>query len=139
MRTVKWSVGGKTYLLAYTVDAMLELQEEAGEVGEMIKTISENSREGVDLLCRCLHVLSREGELLRRAAGYEPADIPEEKDFRPMIAPRKRVELVDAVAKAVAAGLLTEEESEEEVDVTLLELQKKTEILVEKAGREPIA
>lgn len=129
MKMVRWSIGGREYYMAYTVEAMLELEEEFGEVGEMIEKLSTNSREGMAVLVKCMAVLSREGEAVRRIVGYEAGEIPREEEIRVLIAPNKRVELASAVAEAVSKGLLTEVE-EEEVDLVLLEIQKKTEILV---------
>ena len=127
MKMVKWSIGGQEYFMAYTVEAMLELEEEFGEVGGMISKLSTNSREGLAVLVKCLEVMSREGEAARRAVGYEAGRIPREEQIRPLITPNKRVELAEAVAEAVSKGLMTEVE-EEEVDLVLLEIQKKTEI-----------
>ena len=138
MRLVKWTLGGQEYYMAYTMEAMISLEETDGSVGDMIARIAENSREGIDTLCRCVEILTREGGMVRRAAGYKESDIPEEKHFRPFITPKVRAALAEAVTRAVSIGLMTEEESEEETDVVLLQLQKKTEIKVE-AGRKPTA
>lgn len=131
MRAVKWSIGERNYCMAYTVDAMLDLQDIEPGINELLAKMSENTREGISLLVQAVQILTRAGELARRAAGYDVQEIPSEEEIRRVLTPKDRVKLINAAVMAIERGMLTEIDSDEEVDLYLLEIEKKTEIRVE--------
>ena len=118
--------GGKEYWLVYTADAYFELNEKYGT--ELFAKLRAADRSGYDMAVGCLLILAREGELCRRYMGYDAAPMLTEEEIRRTVLPDGIGEVKRAVMDALLAGMRVENhrESDEPVDIGLLEFEKKT-------------
>lgn len=129
MKAIKLTLAGRERYLAFTVEAMFQLEERFGGTQELIEAVSANSREGFLAACQAVAVLAEQGELARRHMGYDSAPMPSAEDIASTTAPSGIPELKMAVTSAIALGFGREIDPEnDEVDLGLAELdgQKKT-------------
>lgn len=128
MKAVKFSLAGRERYLAFTVEAMFQIQEQFGGLEELVGLIGENSREGVSAACKAAAILSEKGELCRRSLGYDPEPIVDTAAIAATLAPADVAGLDMAIISAVSLGFGREVEADNEVDLFLAEInaQKKT-------------
>jgi len=129
MKAVKLTLAGREQHLAYTVEAMFQLEELFGGPMELLDAVSDMGREGFQAACKAAAVLSEQGELARRHMGYEPASPPSLEDIAATVTPSELPTLKLAVSSAISLGFGRDIEPEnDEVDIGLAELneQKKT-------------
>lgn len=128
MKAVKIMLAGKERFLAFTAEAMFDLQEKYGGISEIMEKTGEDTREGFLVSCDVAAILSQQGELARRHLGYGPEAMIEAEDIAKTTTPEKIMGLKLAIPAAISLGYGREVADEnEEVDVILLELnQKKT-------------
>lgn len=120
-------LAGKAYRLLFNGAAMFAAQDILGgrNIGEALST---PGSEGFDLLCKLTVIMAEQGELFRRYEGHKKAPLLKEEDLRLLATPYDVMEIRTAAFEAVSAGYRREvEEDEEEADLGLQELQKKTE------------
>ena len=118
--------GGKEYWLVYTADAYFEIKELYGT--EPFERLRADDRSGYDCAVGCLLILAREGELCRRYMGYEPLPMLDEETIRRTVLPDGVVNVKNAVAEAIFAGMriANAKQDNQPVDIGLLEFEKKT-------------
>jgi hypothetical protein len=118
--------GGKEYWLVYTADAYFEIKEQYGT--EPFDRLRADDRSGWDCAVGCLLILAREGELCRRYMGYEPLPMLDEETIRRTVLPDGVVNVKNAVAEAIFAGMriANAKKDNQPVDIGLLEFEKKT-------------
>lgn len=129
MRAVKIDLAGRTRYLAFTVEAMFQIQEVFGGPGELLDAIRENTREGFEAACKAAAILAEQGELARRHFGYDPEPITDAGTIAATTAPSEIAALKLSIPAAVSLGYGREVESgDSEIDLGLAELneQKKT-------------
>ena len=118
--------GGKEYWLVYTADAYFEIKEQYGT--EPFDRLRADDRSGWDCAVGCLLILAREGELCRRYMGYEPLPMLDEETIRRTVLPDGVVNVKNAVAETIFAGMriANAKKDNQPVDIGLLEFEKKT-------------
>lgn len=118
--------GGKEYWLVYTADAYFEIKEQYGT--EPFDRLRADDRSGWDCAVGCLLILAREGELCRRYMGYEPLPMLDEETIRRTVLSDGIVNVKNAVAEAILAGMriANAKKDNKPVDIGLLEFEKKT-------------
>jgi len=129
MKAVKIDLAGRTRHLAFTVEAMFQIQEIFGGPGELIDAIRENTRESFEAACKAAAILAEQGELVRRGLGYDPEPITDAGTIASTMAPSEIAAIKMAIPAAISLGYGREVEPEnDEVDLGLAELnsQKKT-------------
>ena len=129
MKVVKIALAGRTRYLAFTGEAMFQIQEIFGGSGELIDAIKDNTREGFSIACTAAAILAEQGELVRRHFGYDPEPILDAETIAATAAPSEIVALKLSIPAAISLGYGREVEPEnDEVDLGLAELnaQKKT-------------
>lgn len=129
MKAVKIRLAGRECHLAFTVEAMFQIEEQFGGASELLETMEKGGREGVSAACRAAAILAEQGELARRSLGYDPQPMTDTGAIASTLAPSGASELTMAVVAAVSLGFGREVEEENgEVDLGLAELnaQKKT-------------
>ncbi|HMM30667.1 MAG TPA: hypothetical protein PKB13_02700 [Clostridia bacterium] len=133
-RMIEFDLAGRKVHLNYSIDVMFTVIEQYGEVKKVLEQIDEDTRESFALVREMFLLLANDGELCRRAAGYDPQPFIVEQDISLRLSPYELVALREAIVKAIVAGYNRETKNEaEEVDVGLQKLaQKKTE--TRKAG-----
>lgn len=123
LRVATAEIQGKTYRLLYTCEMMFAIQEEYG-ANALDNLGNTGSRDSLAACIGIFKMLAEEAETVRRKAGYDPGPMPDEIDMR-LLTPRDWVEMKNAIFKAATYGYTQEIETGEEVDLILLENQKK--------------
>lgn len=129
MKAVKITLAGRTQYLAYTGEAMFQLQEKFGTAAELLGAIGRNTRDGLSVACEAAAILAEQGELARRHLGYDKGPIIEAATIRATITPSEIAALKLAIPAAMELGYGREVvEENDEIDLGLAELnaQKKT-------------
>ena len=124
MKAVKITLAGRTQYLAYTGEAMFQLQEKFGTAAELLGAIGKNTRDGLSVACEAAAILAEQGELARRHLGYDKGPI-----IVATITPSEIAALKLAIPAAMELGYGREVvEENDEIDIGLAELnaQKKT-------------
>ena len=129
MKAVKIDLAGRTRYLAFTVEAMFQIQDAFGGSSELLEAMKESSREGFYATCKAAAIMAEQGELARRSLGYDPEPMTNAEEITATIAPSEIAALKLAIPSAISLGYGREiEPDENEVDLGLAELnaQKKT-------------
>ena len=129
MKAVKIALAGRERHLAFTVEAMFQMEEAFGGTAELSDILMRNDRESFSAACKAAVILAEQGELARRQMGYESAPLLSEEDAAATMDPAGLVALKAAVLSAITLGYGREIQPEnDEVDLGLAELneQKKT-------------
>jgi len=125
MKAVRIALAGRERYLAFTVEAMFQLEERFGGVQELIEAVSANSWKGFQAACLAASILAEQGELARRHMGYDSAPIPFAEEIEATTAPSGIAALKMAVTSAISLGFGREiEPDSDEVDIGLAELNE---------------
>lgn len=128
MRAIPYSFGGTVYHLLLNGAALFDIYDKFGREGSVLDPIQGTDRKSFDALCWYLHKLAEQGELWRRYQGFAPGTIPKPEIFAMELGPLDVIEARTAVNAAICSGFSREDAAGRgEVDVGLLELEKKTE------------
>ncbi len=128
MKTIPFRHEGRTYHLLMNAAALFDVYETFGSNGFVLDHIQGNNRTSLKAICWMLAKLAEQGELWRRYQGFEGGQIPTEEQLLMGLSPMEVPEARRAIIQAVQEGFHQEAGPERnEVDVGLLELQKKTE------------
>lgn len=119
-------INNKIYPLHYSIEVMFAVNEEYGSIQNALEILEKDGRDSFDVLRFLTVAMANDAELCRRAEGYEPAPMIEESEISPRMKPVEYLALKLAVSQAVNLAYRQEQKSEdEEVDLGLIELQKK--------------
>lgn len=117
---------GKKLRLYLSMEAYLEIcQQEEDGVRGIYEKMAGGQADGLRACCYAATVMSRAGARVAAALGLEPSEAIEEEKLYSLITPATYPLLAQAVMEALQEGLLREK-PEEEVDLGLAELEKKT-------------
>lgn len=94
-----------------------------GIVPELLK----KDKTSFDALCWALAEMARQGELYRRFIGEKPKDYPTEEMFAIGLRPNQITAAYELCMSEIAKGLAKPDDEDEEIDLVLMEIQKKTE------------
>lgn len=114
-------VAGKIYCLLFTGDAMFSLQEAFGP--EFYNKLTDRK-----ILYRVTAVLSEEGEKTKRFAGLTGQEPLTEEAIHRLASPMDVLNITKACTDAITLGFgreIENNDSEEKIDLVLLEAQKK--------------
>lgn len=131
MKAVKFDLAGRTRHLAFTVEAMFQLEEQFGGTQALLDAIQSGGREGFSSACRAAAILAEQGELARRSLGYDPEPMADADEIAAAMTPADMMALKLAIPAAMSLGYGREVEPEnDEVDLGLAELnaQKKNTV-----------
>lgn len=84
-----------------------------------------NNSEGLEVLCWLLQEMSEQGELYRRYMGYDPEETLKADEAMLMMRP-KDINIGRGIVMAAMEAGFNNNNADEEVDLVLVELQKKT-------------
>ncbi|WP_298030287.1 hypothetical protein [uncultured Dysosmobacter sp.] len=125
MKTVKITLAGQDYYLTFNGVAMFALEDVFGGNNAYFEKSAVPGREGFEAVCKAAAILAEQGELARRALGYDKGPIPTEEHLMTCSAPVDLLRLRQANLAAIVAGYGREVESDGPVDLELLELDRK--------------
>lgn len=124
-KTVECRVVGKTVHLAYTVNAMFDINDIIGEK-DLFEILRKNDRESYPMFCQIVSMLAENGEKCRREDGYPKGETVSSQKLQTKMLPTEYFEVKNAVMQAIMLGLRREiVDEEEEIDEGLAELEKK--------------
>ena len=128
-KTVPCEISGRSCLLHFSMGVLFDVQEKFGSAQAALDLIMDGGREGFEAVQWLALRMAREGEMARRAVGYEPQPLPDDGDVADLIGPREYTALRTAVIRACSLAFSREVESEDaETDLVILELaEKKTQ------------
>lgn len=127
MRLTEWKFKGHTFHLCLNAAALTEVYDRYGMDKEFPELYRGTDKKAFGVTCELLGLLTAQGELVRRYEGYDRGPILGADYFRVNLAPRDLAGAKRALGMAYDTAFRRETEDEdEEVDLVLLELQKKT-------------
>lgn len=130
MKAVKINLAGRVRYLAFTGEAMFQIQEVFGGSGEMIEAIKGDTREGFSAACKAAAILAEQGELVRRGLGYDPEPMTDAETIAATMAPSEIAALKVAIPSALTLGYGREIEADaDEVDLGLAELNTQKNVV----------
>lgn len=124
MKFTKWTFDGKDYYLSYNVMAVHQIYDLGIE--DLSAAISDLGAKAFEQVCRAAEIMIQQGELIRRYLGYDPGNVTTAENLMLMLTTGEDISLRGAMMAAVLDGLKSETDERQEVDLGLLELQKKT-------------
>lgn len=129
MKPVKFELNGKEYSLLLTGAALFEAYDRFGDTGDLIDRITGADSESYENTVWMLVNLAKHGEGYRRHMGEDAQPMLSVETATHTMGPRDVVRARAAIRQAFIYGFEREHASEEEeIDLGLLELQKKTEL-----------
>jgi hypothetical protein len=124
-RCVKLQIRGFEYSLVYTAGVMFDAMERFPD-GKIIDAIHAKGKEGAKNILWLASAMSAAGEAIRRDDGYEKGSTLKPEFWLIRLSPYEYAELKTAVVNAITQGYKRDVDDEEEVDIGLAELQKKS-------------
>ena len=126
--TIETKLSGRTLHLRYTMQALFEAAEHFGGEGKAMEALSKEGKEGFEAFRFWLVLLSRAGEKRRREDGEKMQEYLREADVTADMTPGEYLAAKQAVIDAINAGYRRQEDDpEQEVDLTLMEIEEKKE------------
>lgn len=125
MKAVKVTLSGQDYYLAFTGEAMFAFEDAFGGSNAYFEQAADNSRDAFGAVCKAAAILAEQGELARRAMGYNKGPIPTEEMLAACSTPADLLRLRQANLTAIIAGYGREVEADDAVDLDLAELDQK--------------
>lgn len=127
MKTVEFELNGRTHHLILNGAALFDAYDKFGDKGDLLDRVAGTGRESFDNTVWMLVKMAQQGEAARRWQGEEPAPMLTAEEAMRTMSPLDVVRARAAIRAAYAIGFEREAPSEEEeIDLGLLELQKKT-------------
>ena len=117
---------GRTFHLCMNGAALFDCYEKFGAEGFVTDPIKGNDKAAFENTCWMLAKFSEQGELCRRYLQHDRGFMGSEDWFRKMLKPLDVVAAKRAIEEAVRLGFSREHDEEDEIDLGLVELQKKT-------------
>ena len=128
MKTVEFELAGRTYHLLLNGAALFDAYDRFGDKGDLLDRIAGTARDSFDNTVWLLVKLCQQGEAWRRHNGEDPQPMLSADAALLLLGPMDVIRARAAIRAAYALGFERENPSEEEeIDLGLLELQKKTE------------
>lgn len=119
-------IAGRERLLNYSIEVMFDVNEKFGSVNTLFDLMQQNTRDGFEATKWLVLRMANDGELCRRAEGYDAAPMLTNDDISARIRPVDFADLVAAATDAVRLGYQRENQDEDqEVDIGLEELNAK--------------
>ena len=118
---------GQHLYLLLNGSALFDLYDKFGPDGFLTDHLKGGSKKTFEATCYFLFKLAEQGELYRRWEGHARGPVLSEQFFRVHLAPREVNRAKDAIVTAIRIGFAREAEEPHDVDLGLVELQKKTE------------
>lgn len=125
MKAIKLTLGGQDYYLAFNGAAMFAFEDAFGGSAAYLEKAAAMGREAFEAICEAVAILAEQGELARRAMGYDQGPIPDRELLMACTMPSDMIRLRQAVLNAIVTGYGRQVENQEDVDLGLVELEQK--------------
>ena len=127
MRDITFELEGQQYILLCNAAALFDSYDHFGDKGEILDHITGTTRQSFEATCWLLVKLAQQGELLRRYHGEDHAPMLSYEQALRCLSPLDVVHARVCIREAFSSGFdRTEAPEDEEVDLGLMEIQKKT-------------
>lgn len=128
MKTVEFTLNGKEYSLLWNATAMFAAWDQFGDKGDLMEHFAGADSESWNNTVWMIVKLAQQGEAWRRYSGEEAKPMLTVEDVQRTAGPMDALRMRSAIREAYYKGFEREApDKEEEIDLGLLELQKKTE------------
>lgn len=130
-KTIEFEWNGQTYNLLMNAAALFACYDKFGDQTCLLDHITGTSQKSLYATAWMMMTLSHQGELLRRYQGYEPSAMLDVNQIMREMGPKDLLRARRALRRAYNAGFdreipSDEDVDEDDIDLGLLELQKKT-------------
>lgn len=125
MKATKITLAGTDHFLVFNGAAMFAFEEAFGGTGQFMDRIKGGGKDSFSAVCQAVAILAEQGELARRALGYDVGPMLEEEKVRALATPMEAAELQRAVVNTIIAGYKRDIPGEEAEDLGLIELEQK--------------
>lgn len=126
MKTINTEIDGRSYYLLYNAEAMFELDDRL-ECDNLVEAVVAGGRDGFEATLLAASVMAEQGELARRALGYDAGSFPSIDTLRITLPPAAMATLRRDVIDAICLGMdQTVDRETDVVDLGLAEAEKKT-------------
>ena len=125
MKTVKIGLAGVEFFLVFNGAAMFTFEEAFEGSSAYLEKAGAGGRESLNAVCEAAAILAEQGELARRAMGYDKGPILNKEWFLTCTTPADIIRLRKAVLTAIMAGYDREVKPDEDTDLGLIELEQK--------------
>lgn len=135
MRYVNHTFQGREYRLCCTADALFTLYEKKGYTDNIVEDLqlAEATPEGWENCCWLYALFAAQGELQRRAMGYEPRTMIAAEDLLRFALPSEVAGIRNAVAEAMQLAFAADIPVTEDEEIDLV-LQEREAALKKKQG-----
>lgn len=125
MKTVEFVLSDTTYYLCLNGSALFSCYDHLGT--DFIEKISGSTKDSFDDTCWMLATLATQGEVVRRWEGLDKGPLLSSQQAAALLMPQDVVRAREAIVAAYDLAFQREAaQDDEEIDLGLLELQKKT-------------
>lgn len=125
-KQIKANILGDDYHFMYTMSAVFDINEKYGGEENLFNQLTSGGKEEFDAVIWLGQKLSEIGELARREFGYDPGKYLEDGYATDTsLSAVNYAKLKEAVIVAINLGLSGEVENEKEIDLALVEINKK--------------
>lgn len=124
-RYTKAEFNGDVIYLAYTVNAMFDVNDLLQDDEQILDYMNGKGKEGFTRFCNVVSILAREGARVRESEGFPRPAMPGHENLLTCLQPMEYVNLKRAAMDAILMGFGREVENEEEIDLELANLEKK--------------
>lgn len=125
MKTVKITMTGQDYYLAFNGAAMFAFEDAFGGSNAYFEQTASGDGDTLEAVCTATAILAEQGELARRALGYDKGPIPTKEALMTCSTPADILfRLRPATLTAIMAGYGREVENDKDVDLDLVELEQ---------------
>lgn len=120
---------GQHLYLLLNGQALFDIYDKFGTKGFVTDPIEGNTRKAFNATCWMFAKLAEQGELVRRHQGYDRQEIKMPEYFQTFFRPADVLTARETIKTAVQVGFAREitDGEDEEIDLGLQELEKKTE------------
>lgn len=137
MKHIDFEFNGRTYALSFTADALFQVYDRFGACDDILEATHclEPTAEGWRNCCWLAALMASQGELQRRAQGYDKQPMLTAEELRCGVMAADNARLRMAVRRALEQGFhrdIPDPDTDQEVNLVLREreeAQKKTELL----------
>lgn len=126
MRIVEYEFRGQKYPLCLNAGALYDIYDQFGTEKDILGIISTNSAEGFNNLCWILGKLNEQGVAVKKylERSYEKPLM--ETEWKVLLSPLEAILAKEKIAECIIRAFNREIPDDEEIDIGLLELEKKT-------------